>query len=153
MTWSGSTCGSARSPRQPSWPGASACHAICSRCSSTRPTPGYRRLMSPPSTPAATTSRADLVPAAHEPDEVYLAVHAEFGVDRRQVVADGALADVEVGGDSGDTLAVEQAGEHRPFTAGELTELRFVGKGGQLREPGDQPGGLQLVGYPQHVGL
>ena len=73
-------------------------------------------------------------------------MHTESGVDRRQVVANGALADVEVGGDGGDTLAVEQAGEYRPFTAGELAELRFVGKGGQPLEPRDQPGGVQLVG-------
>jgi hypothetical protein len=86
-------------------------------------------------------------PAAQEPDEVYLAVHAEFGVDRRQVVADGALADVEAGGDGGNALAVKQAGEHRPFPAGELAEPWFVSERGQLREPGDQPGGLQLVGY------
>jgi hypothetical protein len=69
------------------------------------------------------------------------------------VVADGALADVEVGGDGGDTLTVEQAGEHRPFTAGELAEPRLVDQGGQLLEPGDQPGSVQFVGYPQHVGL
>jgi hypothetical protein len=41
-----------------------------------------------------------------EPDEVHLAVHAELGVNRRQVVADGALADVEAGGDGGLTMVV-----------------------------------------------
>src|SRR5690348_12667310 len=153
MTWSGSACGGVRSPRQPSWRAASTCHASCSRCSSTRPARGCRRLMPPPSTPSATMSRADLVPAAHEPDEVYLAVHAEFGVDRRQVVADGALADVETSGNGGDALAVEQPGEHRPFTACELAEPRLFSEDGQLLEPGDEPCGVQFVGYPQHVRL
>jgi hypothetical protein len=35
-------------------------------------------------------------------------VHAKLGVDGRQVIADGALAEVHVGGDGGDALAVEQ---------------------------------------------
>src|SRR5579859_7103959 len=89
---------------------------------------------------------------ADQTDQVHLAVHAELGVDGRQVITDGALAEEHVGGDGGDALAVEQAGEHRPLAAGELAELRGLGEDGQLVEPGNQSGRTQLVGYPWSAG-
>ena len=69
------------------------------------------------------------------------------------MIADRALADDELGRDAGRTLAVGKAGQHRPLAAGEQAEPRVAGEGGQLMEPGEQPGRVQLVRYPQHVRL
>jgi hypothetical protein len=49
---------------------------------------------------------------AQQPDQVDLTAYAQFGVDGRQVVADGARAHEEFGRDGLDALTVEQAGEY-----------------------------------------
>jgi len=69
------------------------------------------------------------------------------------MIADGALTDDEVVGDGRRPPAVEQAGQHRPLTAGEQAEPRILGDGGQLLELGQHPGRVQLVRDPQHVRL